>query len=167
MNLQGAKPLSAKAKPRLQKSKEEVAAAYGAAEIGHAMNVVFEDRFLIAMTFDIPKIKEYWDVFSGLIGNPVSMPNELFKVNTDEQYWDPAVVEVTMQTLFRHAARHILLSPRIVNHVVIGEIEMALNKGEIPSAGVGFDSEHAAVLLHVDVFMTTDNHLANLVRGAG
>lgn len=165
-NLHGAKPLSKTAKTRLQKSKGEVAAAYGAAEIGHALDVVFEDRLLTAMTFDIGEIKKHWGTFEALIGNPVSMPGELFRATTDEHFWDPEVVELSLRTLFRHAARHVLLSPRIVNHVVIGEVEMALYDGEIPSAGVGFDSAHAAILHHVDVFMTTDNHLANLARRA-
>lgn len=136
-NLQGAKPLSNVAKGRLQKGKELVAASYGAAEIGHSLDVVFEDRLLIAMSFDVPAIKSNWELFGELIGKPVSMPNELYKASSDEQYWDPAVVEATLQSLFRHAARRVLLSPASSTTSSSGSWNWHSGRARSPARGSG------------------------------
>jgi hypothetical protein len=43
---------------------------------------------------------------------------------------------------------------------------MCLAKGEIPTGGLSFDCEHAAMLSTMDIFLTHDTRLLNLAKRA-
>lgn len=164
-NLSAAVKLTGPAKTALQKNKPMIADAYGGAEIGECLNAVFEDFYLLLMTFDIFALKQNWESICQRIGKNVSMPKSLALAD-EAGCMDEKVSAEGLGQFFRHVSRGELLSPRIVNQIVIGEIEMCLNKGEVPTGGLGFDAEHAAMLMNADVFITTDNRLENLAKRA-
>ncbi len=164
-NLAAAVKLTGPAKTALQKNKPMIADSYGAAEIGECLNAVFEDFYLLLMTFDIYALKQNWETVCQRIGKKLGMPKSLALADETGCLGEMVSAE-GLGHFFRHVSRGELLSPRIVNQIVIGELEMCLNKGEVPTGGLGFDAEHAAMLMNADVFITTDTRLENLARRA-
>ena len=165
-NLSGSTKLSGSAKTTLQKNKAIIAASYGAAEIGQCLDAVFKDMILVMLTFNVPELRENWDAICAKINKKISLPKSVFEADDTAIATDPMIAAECLGHFFRHVARGELLSPQVVQQVVIGELEMCLNRGEIPTGGLGFDSEHAAMLNHVNVFVTSDTRLENLAKRA-
>lgn len=165
INLSAAVELSGTAKAALQKNKTMIADAYGASEIGECLSSVFEDFYLLLATFDIFALKQNWESICQTIGKTIGMPKSL-ALSDEVGCADENVASEALGHFFRHVSRGELLSPRIVNQIVIGELEMCLTKGRIPTGGLGFDAEHAAILPTMNVFVTSDIRLQNLARRA-
>jgi hypothetical protein len=77
-NLSAAVKLTGPAKTALQKNKPMIADTYGAAEIGECLNAVFEDFYLLLMTFDTFALKQNLETVCQRIGKKVSMPKSLW-----------------------------------------------------------------------------------------
>ena len=162
-NEAAATPLSGSLIQRLQRDRDIVARSYGAVEIGECLNSVFSDPLFLMLTFNTARIRDQW----GQIARQDAPPPAFLAEADDERCaTDHELVIRTLELLFRAVARERLLLPRIVYKVVLGEIELALRQGEIPSGGLGFDSEHAAMLARVDAFGTVDGRFATLARRA-
>lgn len=149
---------------RLQREREMVAKSYGAAEIGECLSAVFSDPLYLLLTFDIARVRDAW----GQITGRPDAPPPAFLADADHEIYavDQNLIVRTLEILFRAVASERLLLPRIVHKVVLGEIELALRQGEIPSGGLGFDCEHAAMLARVDTFGTVDGRFATLAKRA-
>jgi len=165
-NRSSVKTLSKSAKTTLQKNKTDIALSYGAAEIGQCLDTVFDDMILVMLTFNMAELKASWNLICEKIHKTISMPKSLFEADAEKTATDPMVAAVGLGHFVRHVARGELLSPQVVHQIVLGELEMCLNNGFIPTGGLGFDSEHAAMLTHVHVFVTTDTRLENLAKRA-
>lgn len=149
---------------RLQRDRELVAKSYGAAEIGECLAAVFSDPLFLLLSFDVAQVREQW---GRIVGRPDARPPEFLATADDEACAaDQHLVVQTLELLFRAVARERLLLPRLVYKVVLGELELALRQGEIPTGGLGFDCEHAAMLARVDVFGTVDGRFATLAKRA-
>ena len=68
--------------------------------------------------------------------------------------------------LFLPLASSRLAVATIPSQVVLGELELCLAKDQLPTAGLTFDCQHAAMLTKMRVFATQDGNLANLARRA-
>jgi hypothetical protein len=165
-NLASPGKLTPKARVTLEKHRSMIAAAYGAAEIGQCLDAVFGDIFLVMMTFDTVELRRQWDSLCKTLDVKVSMPKEFAVADDIACGSDPALAIAGLGQFFRFASRDALLSPRIAQQVILGQLEITLNKGEVPTGGVGFDAEHAAILAHVNVFATTDTQLEHLAKRA-
>ena len=149
---------------RLQREREFVAKSYGAAEIGECLQAVFSDQLFLLLTFNIAQVRDQW---AQIVGCPEATP-PVFLAGADDAACesDLELIVHTLELLLRAVARERLLLPGLIYKLVLGELELALRKGEIPSGGLGFDSEHAAMLTRVDAFATVDGNFATLARRA-
>ena len=50
------------------------------------------------------------------------------------------------------------MSPRVSQSVILGQLQVVLNNGEVPTGGIGFDAEHAGLLASRNVFGFTRSH---------
>lgn len=149
---------------RLQRDRELVAKSYGAVEIGECLGAVFADPLFLLLTFDVAQVRDNW----GRITARPDAPPPAFLAEADDAACvaDHELVVRTLELLFRAVASERLLLPRLIYKMVLGELELAIRQGEIPSEGLGFDNEHAAMLAHVDVFGTVDGRFATLAQRA-
>lgn len=165
-NLTVPRKLSAKARTALEKKRSLVASAYGAVEIGQCLNAVFGDIYIMLMTFDTAELKRKWNALCEKLSVNVSMPKNYAMADDISCAAEPSVAVEGLGQFFRHVSRDALLSPQISQHVILGQLEITLNNGEVPTGGVGFDAEHASILSHMNIFATTDTQLENLAKKA-
>jgi hypothetical protein len=159
-----ATPMDNATRGRLQKNKRAVAEAYSAAELGQCMASVFHCDSFLLMTFDTATIRDHWGVIHG--NEAMEPPKFLAEATPAQCASDASVLANALQILFRDLARTCLLYARVPDEVVLGELEMCLAKGEIPTGGLSFDCEHAAMLSTMDIFLTHDTRLLNLAKRA-
>jgi hypothetical protein len=165
-NLKTPGKLTPKTRVSLEKNRSEIASAYGAVEIGQCLEAVFGDVLLIMLTFDTGELRRQWDGLCKTLKVSVSMPKEFAVADPVACETDATLAMAGLGQFFRHVARDALLSPQVAHQVILGQLEICLNAGEIPTGGVGFDAEHAAMLAHVNVFVTSDTQLENLAKRA-
>jgi len=150
-------------KARLQKEKRSIAEAYGAVELGQCMQGVSKNATYCLPTFDMEIVKQQWGKL--LVNQTAHSPPSLGLHGAPCAGKANAHIEA-LQLLFRHFARDWLFVSGLPTAVVLGELEMCLNHGMIPTGGLTFDCQHAAMLTKVNVFITYDTRLANNARRA-
>jgi len=148
---------------RLQRDREMIARSYGAVELGECMSSVFQEPLFLFLTFDLVQIKAQW---RRIMERDVQPPAFLADSEDERCFHDDDLLVETLEMLFRILARERLLIPHVVHKVIVGELELAARQGEIPSRGLGFDSEHAAMLTRVNAFATVDGRFATLATRA-
>jgi hypothetical protein len=117
----------------------------------------------IASTFNIPAIKKHW---GQIVGNPGAHPPD-YLGPPDEDCPDDLQLQMrALSDLFLPTAATKLAVATIPSKVVLGELELCLAKGELPTKGLTFDSQHAAMLTRMRVFATQDGNFANLAKRA-
>lgn len=150
-------------KTKLQKHKGEVARVYGAAELGPALVSVFPNVAYIVSTFNMPAIKKHW---AKIVGDPNAHPPACMGP-PGEKCPDDLVVQMrALSELFLPVAAKRLAVATIPSQVVLGELELCLPNDTLPTKGLTFDSQHAAMLTRMQVFATQDGKFANLARRA-
>lgn len=148
---------------RLQRDRDLIARSYGAVEIGECMSSVFSDPLFLMLTFNLAVIRDRW---REILGRDVAPPTFLQEAADESLAADHDLLIRTLELLFRAVASERLLLPRLVHKVILGELDLAARAGEVPSGGLGFDSEHAAMLSRVDALVTSDGRFATLARRA-
>ncbi|WP_372716073.1 hypothetical protein [Novipirellula sp.] len=149
---------------RLEKNKEMIALSYGAAELGQCLSIVFSDPWRLLLTFDIVQIKNQWSDIMRVSGpNAVPFPGP---DDDDQCVGNLEVVSMALAILIKRFGQNMLLISRIPSLVAISEIEMCLRQGEVPTAGLTFDCDHAVMLARMNVFMSHDRRLVNLANRA-
>jgi hypothetical protein len=148
---------------RLQRDREMVARAYGAVELGQCITSVFSDPVFLLLTFDMARIRDQW---GQIVGRDVRPPAFLAEADDERCHTDDELAVRSLEILFRAVAPERLYLSQLIYKIVLGEIELALRQEEIPTGGLGFDSEHAAILGRVDAFGTVDLRFATLARRA-
>jgi hypothetical protein len=147
---------------KLQREKDTIARSYGAAELGECLFTVFGDGLYLLLTFDVVHIKNQWAQILGRHG--VAPPDWLAEASEEDCTHDISLIGRTKEMIFKAVASEQLLLPRLLYKLVLGELEIAFRAGEIPSGGLGFDSEHAALLSQVEAFATVDARFTNLAH---
>lgn len=149
---------------KLQQHKDLVATTYTVPEIGQSLASVFAMDHVLLLTLDGRKLRSHWDVIHAPCRIPT--PNWLNEVTDDELETDAGLVARTLMLIVRNISRTHFLSGRIPDAVALGELEMCLKKGEVPTAGLCFDCQHVVALTEVDLFMSSDTRLLTLANRA-
>jgi hypothetical protein len=116
------------------------------------------------MWFDAAAIRDRWGAIHGK--EAIRPPKFLAEAAAEQCVSDAQLLAKSLQILFRNLSRTCLLYARVPDTVVLGELEMCLDKGEIPTGGLSFDCEHAAMLSTMDIFLTQDTRLLTLAKRA-
>lgn len=136
---------------KLQKHRGEIAAAYGAVEIGACLDAALPLPGEMESVFDangIATAVQKWGVSQAL---PAEGAPRL-------------EVRTMIQRAILASAKNGLLPASISNEVVLREIENAASAKETPNVGVVFDADHAVYLCHMNIFVTDDEGLRNALR---
>lgn len=149
-------------KKRLQKNKKMIAEAYGAPELGECLSSVFENPILVLLTFNLDIIKKDWGKILGDNSNPPDYLGPASQGCPD----DLNLRYKALETLIYSFATKRLFITQLPTKIVLGELEMCLGKGELPTGGLTFDSQHSVNLTRVDIFVTQDGKFANLLKRA-
>lgn len=165
-NLKSPGTLSKKSRTLLGDNRSSIASAYGSVEIGQCLDAVFSDIFLVLLTFDTMALRRQWNSLCQTLKVKISMPKKFALADEDSCVSDPMIAVSGLEQFFRHVCRDALMSPQISNQIILSELETTLNNGQVPTGGIGFDAEHAAILSHVDVFATTDTKLEKSTKTA-
>lgn len=136
---------------KLQKHRGEIAAAYGAVEIGACLDAALPLPGEMESVFDangLASAVQKWGVSQEL---PAEGAPRL-------------EVRAMIQRAILASAKNGLLPASISNEVVLREIESAASAKETPNVGVVFDADHAVYLCHMNLFVTDDEGLRNALR---
>jgi hypothetical protein len=157
-----AQRLSNAAIQKLNRSRAEVAAVYGAFEIGALLQNIFKLPYDLELTVDIPLLIKRWDDTPQLRREP--LPRYIRE--TPEEQWEgnPQIAKDVLQKTIRAVARMNLPVLGIGFEVILREMQRNINQRQLPTAGLAFDGDHASAVNRHHIFVTFDEGLANALR---
>lgn len=147
---------------KLNRSRSEIAAVYGAFEIGALLNNVFKLPYDLDLTVDVPLLIRSWDDKIQLKREP--LPRYIHE--TPEEQWEgnPQIAKDVLQKTIRVAARMNLPVLGIGFDVILREMQRSMNQQQLPTAGLALDGDHASAINRHQIFMTFDEVLANALK---
>jgi hypothetical protein len=158
----GTQRLGNAATQKLNRSRSEVAAVYGAFEIGALLQNIFKLPYDLELTVDVPLLIRSWDATPQLKREP--LPRYIRE--TPEEQWEgnPQIARDVLQKAIRVAARMNLPVLGIGFEVILKEMQRNINQRQLPTAGLAFDGDHASAINRHQIFVTFDEGLANALR---
>jgi hypothetical protein len=158
----GTQRLGNAATQKLNRSRSEVAAVYGAFEIGALLQNIFKLPYDLELTVDVPLRIRSWDATPQLKREP--LPRYIRE--TPEEQWEgnPQIARDVLQKAIRVAARMNLPVLGIGFEVILKEMQRNINQRQLPTAGLAFDGDHASAINRHQIFVTFDEGLANALR---
>jgi len=147
---------------KLNRNRSEVAAVYGAFEIGALLQNVFKLPYDLELTVDVPLLIRSWDDTTQLKREP--LPRYIHE--TPEEQWEgnPQIAKDVLQRTIRVAARMNLPVLGIGFEVILREMQRNMNQRQLPTAGLAFDGDHASAINRHHIFVTFDDGLANALK---
>lgn len=140
----------------LKKARSEVAAAYGAVDIGSAIAAIFKLPCDLELTFDTPALVAAWPMIKKATGAP-GLPKATAMAQSDELRATRSHVVTVLQACM-HAAAHAKLTVTSVGYyTVLRELEVKLNQGSLPKGSVAIDADHATACLAFQAFLCHDH----------
>lgn len=148
----------------VQKNRDEICSAYGAVDIGSALRCVLGDfPGDVQGTFDIALIIRGWPAMMkkyqvGLL------PDNVTGASEDEQSFGSNIYPDVLNACIRAAARAQLTVTTAGYYSLVRELEIRINRSELPSAGATIDSDHVISALLFDIFITHDDMLESSLK---
>ncbi len=143
--------LDAEVRRKLQKHRSEIAAAYGAVEVGACLDAALPLSGELEAALDatgVARALRAWGVSQELpMAGAVATP-----------------IRPLVQMAIHACVKREILPAKISHEVVLREIEDAASTKAMPNSGVVFDADHAVYLLHMNVLVTDDGSLRNALR---
>lgn len=162
-NLRSAvKKLDGKHLERLKKNRKEIAAAYGAIETGLVLHRTLPLSGSLELTIDALAIRSAWPKMQKELGAP-GLPKEVAVAPAEELGPCSPKYYQTLEAALRVAGRALLVAA-LGYEVVIQELQKCVNDKDLPTEGLTFDADHAAVLKRVDIFVTRDKKFGETLK---
>jgi hypothetical protein len=147
---------------KLNRHRAEIAAAYGAFEIGALLQNVFQLPYDLDLTFDVPLLIKQWDDNQFLKSE--ALPRYIREMAEDQWAGNPQVLKDVLQRTVRVAARMNLPVLGIGFEVILREMQRNMNQRNLPTAGLAFDGDHASAINRHQIFVTFDDGFAGALR---
>jgi hypothetical protein len=147
---------------KLNRDRAEIAAVYGAFEIGALLQNIFQLPLDLDLTLDVPLLIKHWDDNRMLQSEP--LPTYIREMPENQWEGDPKVFKDVVQRTIRVAAKAHLPVLGIGYEVILREMQRNMNQRHLPTAGLAFDGDHASAINRHHIFMTFDDGLANALR---
>lgn len=151
---------------KLKKARAEVAAAYGAVDIGAALRAVFKLPCAMELTFDTAAIVAGWGVIRKATGCG-GLPKETALAPANEVRVKLVHVAAVLHCCINAAAHARLAAASIGYFTILRELEVKLNNVTLPKGSIAFDADHALGCMAFNVFYCEDHALFENMRSFG